>query len=171
MTRLVSFIWSTLGNCRVCIRKAWLAVVAALTISVVVFLAGWHEFLLPSVVMLLGLMVLWLAHLVAFASKVAVHSEQRATAVTGASPSHANAFSRRDVMPLFLRSLFLAGLASVTPRSALADSIQLQGCGTMGCNPCARSAFIDGQFRGCFGCHSCGNGCSDGAGSAFPNGC
>ncbi len=166
-----SFIWKRLGSCTACIRKAWLATAIALTFSVTFLLTGWHELLIPSVFLLLGLSVLWAAHLVAFASKVVVGTHQRSAGITDPSVFQADALSRRAALPLFLRTLFWGALISVAPRSALADQIVLQGCGTMGCNSCAKSAFISGQFRGCFGCHSCGNGCSDGAGSAFPNGC
>lgn len=170
MTRLASFIWSKLGNCRVCIRKAWLAVVIALTVSVVVFFASWHELLLPSVIMLLGSTALWLAHLVAFAGKLTGQAEDRA-ALAGPVPSLPGAVSRRQAIPFFMSTMFLGVVMSVAPRSALAQSIVLQGCGTNGCRPCLRSAYQNGQFLGCFGCHSCGNGCTDGAGTAFPNGC
>jgi len=54
----LNFVWSKLGNCRACIRKAWLATVIALTFSATLLLTGWHELLIPSAFLLLGLSAL-----------------------------------------------------------------------------------------------------------------
>ena len=59
-------------------------------------------------------------------------------ALAGSAHSMPGAMSRRDAIPFFLRTTLFGFVMSVAPRSALADQIVLQGCGTMGCSPCAR---------------------------------
>jgi hypothetical protein len=166
------FIWSRLGHCRACMRKAWLAAVIALIFAVIIFSIGWRELWLPSAFIVLGLTGLWVAHLVAFASKVAISSDKHSVALTGASVSNVDTISRRNLIPFFVRSLFLGVLISAAPRSAVAQSITLLGCGREPCtSDCTRPGYQGGQFIGCIGCHSCGNTCRDSLGTAFPNGC
>lgn len=171
-SRAQDFVWSRLGHCKACIRKAWLAVVIALIFAVIICSMGWPELLLPSAFVLLGQTGLWVAHLVFFASKLTMSSEERSAALTGASVANIDTISRRNVMPFFMRTLFLGVLISVAPRSSLAQSISLLGCGREPCaSSCTRPAYQGGQFLGCIGCHSCGNACRDSLGTAFPNGC
>ena len=165
-----SFIWSRLGSCITCIRKAWLAVIIATAVVGFVFLADIRELWLPSGCILLCFTALWVAHLIAFAKKL---SNSEADIQTTTAPiTSRDMVSRRNVMPLFMRTLFLAVLVSAAPRLAVAQSISLLGCGREPCtSSCTRPAYQGGQFLGCVGCHSCGNECSDSPGSAFPNGC
>jgi hypothetical protein len=166
LARVQAFVWSGLGNCTVCIRKAWLAAVIALTLAVIAFLLDWRQLALPSAFIALGLVGLWGAHLFAFASKLRIKPEKLA-----ASDRDTNTVSRRAVMPLLMRTLFLGVVISVMPRSALAQSIALGSCGRDCISACTRPMYQGGRFLGCFGCHSCGNDCRDGIGTAFPNGC
>lgn len=166
------FAWSRLGNCRACIRSAWLATLVAVGFGFVSLLMGWRELFLASSIIALGPAGLWIAHLFAFASKLTISSKQGPVPALGASASVVDTLSRRDVLPVFMRLLLLGALVSVAPRSALAQSIALLGCGREPCtSDCTRPAYQGGQFLGCIGCHSCGGSCTDSPGSAFPNGC
>jgi hypothetical protein len=133
--------WKKLGRCRVCLRKAWLATTVTCVAAAFVFFTDWRAALLPTLLLMLSFTLLWAAHLFAYVWKFSSSSRRRAIKL------------------------------ATSPRSAAAASVVLGACGREGCEECERPAWLDGDFLGCEGCHSCGNGCDDDLGTAFPNGC
>lgn len=151
-------LWTKLGSCPYCIRKAFQAAAGVWALALLFFALNWSSLLPMVAIIALGLTALWLAHLVTYACKIVVgrkHSE------TAADISNAQMItsSRRDLFPLFARALGAAVFTSAMTPSAFAAG--WGACGRAPCNNCARPYYDNsGGSPLCYACHSCAiNGC------------
>jgi hypothetical protein len=172
--RAAAFVWTNLGHCSRCTRKAFLAAASGWVAAAIVALwADWPQALAILEITSLGLTALWIAHLLAFAGKVSKAREGR-TELLG-DPS------RRAFFPMFTKTLVFATVASTVPRLAFstneldsgltrtgkatnASPIRTaQGCQPVsyGCNSCCNNG-ISGNY---FIRADCSTGCSMGCGS------
>jgi hypothetical protein len=104
--RRAAFLWRRkLGSCPHCIRKVFqLAVGTWVTLAVLVLVSGWSS-VLPAIAMIaLGLTALWIAHLVAHATRVTLAVKSRES-ITERGKAKAMISSRRELWPLFVRAL------------------------------------------------------------------
>jgi MFS superfamily sulfate permease-like transporter len=156
-----------LGTCSACIRKAWIAAVFGSAASIIVLMMHRYELLLPSVAVAVGLLLLWVAHLLAFAKRITQSAARFSPALY-----NPNSLSRRSAAKLFARTLAFGVFLSVMPRSATAQAIG--GCGHDVCDECSRPLYRNGEVFACEGCHSCTTSqytCDDDNSDGFPNGC
>ena len=132
---------SKMGRCRFCMRAAF---VSAVSTSILAFgiLAVW-----PGAVMGYGLagvaaalLVLWLAHITAYAARTARCKVKTVTVLDNSLATH----TRRDLLPLFAKAFAFMVLATALPalsRPAFADGCPAETpyeCGTNWC--CAAAA-------------------------------
>jgi hypothetical protein len=150
--RIVSMIYSELGDCMVCIRTAFQCAAFSWLIAALLLLFGWSTLSVLAAIAALGLTVLWAAHLLVHASKTAVEKNVSLEPKSG--------HSRRAVLPIFLRTLGAAAVLSANP--ALADVNCPHGtgaCGQDNCPDCYRACY--GGPSPCVRCRACGNNCGD----------
>jgi hypothetical protein len=166
--------WATIGHCSRCTRKAFLAAISSwATALVLAICTNWTYALILAVALSIGLTALWMAHLLAFASKF-THN------VSVLQPDLFNS-SRRAFFPIFAKTLAFATVASSVPRLALAIEappgwkpigaglnakpiIRVQGrCQpvTYGCNSCCNNNISGNLYVNA----DCSSGCSMGCGS------
>ena len=114
-----------LGRCSRCIRKSFIvafsAWVAWLLVSHLPGLRDIPNLLAFSTAAPAGLTVLWVAHLVASAKRSASRLEPNARS----TPAPGNQLSRRDVFPVFAKSLAAVAFWSAIPRVVSADPCSL----------------------------------------------
>jgi len=132
--RSVAFIWSNLGHCALCMRKAFIAGAVAWAATLLVAVTGKSSVLLTlTEIGAVGATLLWIAHMVAFAGKA---SNRRYKADPERST---RSLSRRALIPMFSNVLIFAAFLSVAPRGALAATIINCACTggktTSGCCP------------------------------------
>jgi len=144
---LAAFIWSNLGYCPNCMRKAFLTALIAWGMVVIIALLHWSVLVPVAIISAVGLTTLWVAHLVAFDGK--------ATVAVEISKSNTEYLSRRTLLPIFVRALAFAAFASSMSRSAFAES----PCGGWDNLPCGRCQRRNTVSSPCEYCHSCGSGC------------
>jgi hypothetical protein len=186
---LAAFSLNKLGRCRACIRKAFLAAMIGWILTCVTLVAPQSSMLsLPAEIGAGGLTLLWMAHLLVYASRFKPPQKASISPVRGFAPSVSEdqppftvavrrdvpLLSRRAVMPLFVRALLFGAMTSVIPSLARADG--LGPCGGDVCQACERPVWITGQEEplGCESCHSCTTAqytCEDDNSEGFPNGC
>lgn len=116
-----AFLWSKLGWCPVCMRKAFLAA-AALWATAFALLSYLQSSMVAGVATALAALatMLWVAHLLVYAAKT-VSNESVAAKFDS---------SRRQSFPRFFTIFVVAAAASAIPQLALAD----QCGGTSGCS-------------------------------------
>jgi hypothetical protein len=106
MSSAIRRLWSPFGNCSLCSRKAFLAAATAWCLVLVAFPFGQIQLTTIALVLAIGLSLLWLTHLSAFALR--------------ASRCNANVeapdLQRRAAFPAVARVAAFAALASVAPR-------------------------------------------------------
>jgi hypothetical protein len=156
--RVVAVILGNLGGCVVRIRKSFRVAVGAWGLALAVSISPLSSYLLPTAIVATAITLLWIAHLLAFASRARYPSAEKPTQrITEPSPASAQAIeSRRSVMPLFAKALIFGAFVSTAPRSAMAQA--MGGCGRDGCSNCARPFYergTPGRKAGCTICHSC----------------
>jgi hypothetical protein len=109
-------IWAVLGQCPICMRKAFLA--AVLTWCAVILFelafANNRGLLATGIIAAVSLTILWVGHLLAFAQKVT-------SAVAPGKTADTLAPSRRDMISIFARAFAAAAAVSAGPVSAIAQ--------------------------------------------------
>jgi hypothetical protein len=113
LRRISSYVWASLGHCSLCARKAFIAAASAwIMLLLVVVILGNSQLLVLSEIAAVGLSVLWLAHLIAFASKVSNRK----------SGDDVHNLGRRAAFPMFAQTLAFAAVVSAAPRLVQAAS-------------------------------------------------
>jgi hypothetical protein len=130
LNALAQFVWSKLGYCSRCTRKAFLASLTTwLIVAVISTVTQSQTLLLMSITGAILVTIIWLSHLYAFSIRIA-----RINNSTGEIDPE-----RRAVLPMLARTAILAGLASAAPSLSFAQ----EKCGLFNCLPgqmcCAKS--------------------------------
>ena len=142
-------LWNSLGSCPRCIRSAFRAAFIALVLmglgKVIPFLAPLQTL---SIIATFALTALWMGHLLAYALKVSIAPPPPQMTI------NQGAMSRRDMMPIFVRALATAAIATSLPTLALAqcDQAAATRCQAAASNcraNCARSFHREEAIRAC----------------------
>ena len=106
--------WAHLGHCSYCIRKAFQAAIAAWIAAgtLALFIPSVRLFSFIGIIAAVGASGVWLAHLIAVATKTSV----RRSLKIRTQDRLAKTFSRRSAIPLFARTLILVAVGSAIPR-------------------------------------------------------
>jgi hypothetical protein len=160
---LMSFLWDKLGNCSICIRKAFQAAAAGWSLTLVFALLGWSQLVVLTTLGAITLTTLWLAHLLVHARKVIIVAESpdiiRSVLPVPGGQS-VETVSRRAMLPLFVRALCAAAVMSATPAFAQQCTAGTGSCEQDGCPRCSRPCYVRGNtLSGCIRCRSCGSDC------------
>ena len=121
--RVAAFVWANLGHCPRCIGSAFRFAAAAWLAAFVTLTVLEQPIVANLLLIVAGLITtLWVAHLVAYATKVTVgvprSTREAARAVAGRSENR----SRRELFPAFARTLAFVALATSIPMFAKAQS-------------------------------------------------
>lgn len=128
-----------LGRCAVCMRQCFVAAVSAWAVSLALWLViAIHLIADVALVAATCLTVLWIAHLVAYASRMAAASEGHVTS--------AHKISRREAIPTFARAFGAIALSTALPVCAAAA----QSC--CDCSKCNSNQVCCNTANGCCGC-------------------
>lgn len=143
-------LWSALGRCPKCMRKAFLATFAAWAIAIItVAVSGSPWAVASTTIAALGLTALWLAHIWAFALRTTKAPQHAASdlSVSGPPQTVPAPFSRRQFTAKFAR---MATFAVVT--SALSMSVgKAFATGTCDCSKCTSYCCPTANgYCGCF---------------------
>jgi len=144
---LTDLLLANLGHCTKCMRTSFVTAVAAWTLFVVVFVAAPSEIATVAELAAISLSALWLAHIIAFAVKTTLSATASARYTKRAS--RLPLMSRREIVPIFLRTLAFAAVITASPGAITSAFGQNQGP----CDNCSR-------FKGtqtCWTCCSCQN--------------
>jgi|GEM_PF-2902188 len=142
-----NFLNSNLGHCTKCMRTAFMATLAAWTLFIVAYVAAPPAIATLVELAAISLSALWLAHIIAFAIKTTLSAT--ASAGDNEPASRLPLTSRREIVPIFLRTLAFAAAITALPGVITSAYGQDQGP----CDNCSR-------FRGtqtCWTCCSCQN--------------
>ena len=137
------------GRCPYCMRKAFLAMAAAWGLSAFTMnFADSPSLSVAAELIAATLTLLWAAHILAFASRSAFASRISAQLEVGDAQG---LVSRRSVLPMFVKVLAVATVASALPRLALAG-----GCSASCPNGSSSKGCPEGQSCSCY-CNGYGN--------------
>jgi hypothetical protein len=104
-------IWSNFGNCPFCMRRAFQAALAAWGVAAIIAVFTDVPLLLTTIAVgAIGLSLLWLTHILAFARKISFAFKR---------PAH----SQYEAMSAFARALGVAATLSTVPRLSSANKI------------------------------------------------
>jgi hypothetical protein len=141
-----SLLWKSMGHCKTCTSKSFIASAATWFLSLFATGAAWPL----TVALATALTVLWVTHLVIYAIK--------ASAVVPKKGDAEILLGRRKIL-LFARALILAAAASAVPGNAFAMG-SCGSCGSVVSPPHCWRANYDGTNR-CSKCRSCGADCGN----------
>ena len=142
-------LWNSLGSCPRCIRSAFRAAFIAWVLmglgQVIPFLAPLQTL---SIIATFALTALWMGHLLAYALKVSIAPPRPQMTIDQ------GAMSRRDMMPIFVRALATAAIATSLPTLAFAqcDQAAATRCQAAASNcraNCARSFHREEAIHAC----------------------
>ncbi len=141
----------SLGYCQRCVRKAFLASAGMWALALASAASPWSQIWIVPVLAAVGLTILWVAHLVAYAGKVAA---------TDSAKQDDDLLSRRSLLPIFLRALASAALVTSFSHPAFADS----PCGGwpdqgLPCGPCERRNTVSSPCLTCASCTTANRDC------------
>ena len=110
---------SKLGRCALCMRAAFLSAVAGIAAAIAASLLLPSSLALLSMALAIGFVVLWLAHLAAYATRATRHSPP-----SEAAPQH----SRRQALAVFARAFMFVAVASAAPLLLRGAALAQSGC-------------------------------------------
>jgi hypothetical protein len=141
----MNVLFSYLGHCQSCIRKAFVSAAVAWTAAIIAYASGYSDatFLLSALA--IPLTILWFGHMVGFLLRIRLAQEERVD------------LGRRSGFVLLGRGLAAVTMISFLPSKAPAQGYG--GCGRDGCGDCFRPFWTREGSRVCWRCHSCGNDC------------
>lgn len=149
--RMGMFVWARLGNCPLCINRAFQATFVSWCLTA--FLQ-WFPISGPLLTLSKGtgyaLTALWLSHLLAFAFKASASVREGSS---GAGERQST--SRRNVFPIFGRAFVTAAVAASVPRFAFAQCNEATRARceaiTSNCHAnCNRSAHREEAVHACY---------------------
>ena len=118
-TRARRLVDANLGRCPKCMRISFLASLAAWALLVAVNLIDDQSaFTAVATISALAFTVLWIAHLVAYATRAAMGSDKP----NDRSVEPTAVLSRRQIIPIFARALGAVALSTALPATAFAQS-------------------------------------------------
>jgi hypothetical protein len=133
MKALISALDHAFGRCPRCIRKAFLSALAAWLVTLLAIALGASPLATALFsIAALGFSTLWLAHLIAFASRTSIAATRNATN----DDYRLLSWSRREAIPRFARALAFAAVST-------------------GALPFIKPAFADSPCQNCQGCWNC----------------
>jgi hypothetical protein len=144
---LKDILLANLGHCTECMRTSFVAAVAAWTLFIAAYATAPSAVATLAELAAISLSALWLAHIIAFAGKATI--SKAASAGDDERASRMPALSRRELVPIFLRTLAFAAVITASPSSIPSAFGQVQG-------PCDRCSRYKGSTT-CWTCCSCQN--------------
>jgi hypothetical protein len=122
MTSIVASFTTSLGHCMICMRTAFIAAAITTCAAGVIYIAfGASPFTAPIFVASVGLIALWMAHILVFSKKTSQkHYLEKNTDVA--------TVSRRNYVALFAKTAAFAALATAVPTIASACGGQYSAC-------------------------------------------
>jgi hypothetical protein len=140
IAKLASQLDAKLGRCPRCMRQSFLAALAAWAVAGIAWaIFGSNIVAAAAIIVALGLNALWIAHLIAHAT--------RSVAASGAQRSErAAAMSRREIIPAFARALGAMALVTAWPAGA---AFAANCCD---CSQCRSDQVCCNTANGCCGC-------------------
>ena len=149
-----------LGHCPKCMRTSFLAAALATAVG---FLSWTLEFPPPIDTVILavaaGLVSLWFSHLLAFAGRAVRGALAKAVLPPTAPADHMRRWPRRRFLLLFVKAFAFAGIASMLPRGAAAQTCSCDQPDCT-CPSNAPNCFINPARQESFCCAYGDTGCS-----------
>jgi hypothetical protein len=149
-----------LGHCPKCMRTSFLAAAAAVTACCMNrALELPPPLVMAGTAIAAGLVSLWLAHLLAFAGRAAQGAVARAVLPPATPGMEVQSWPRRRLLFLFAKAFVFAGIASMLPRSAAAQTCSCDQADCT-CPAEAPNCFINPSRGESFCCAYGDTGCS-----------
>lgn len=150
--RVVALAWANLGHCSRCMGTAFRFAAAAWLVAFVILTFLQQPVAANLLMIVAGLMtMLWVGHLLAYATKVTISTARASREGTGAGTGQQpSTRSRRELFPVFARTLGFATLVTSLP--TLANAQTQTPCGPFTCTQ-------GGPFNQCCCCSPAG-GCN-----------
>jgi hypothetical protein len=139
---LKDILLSNLGHCTKCMRTSFVAAVAAWTLFIAAYATAPSAIATLADLAAISLSALWLAHIIVFAGKATISTA--ASARDDKRASRIPTLSRRELVPIFLRTLAFGAVITTAPRAITSAFGQAQGP----CDGCSR-------YKGSTTCWTC----------------
>src|ERR1700687_3904635 len=143
LTKVRAALDASFGRCPKCMRQSFLAALCAWTSVVALQLfVGESTLTATAIVVALGLAALWVAHLVAYATRAVATPKVRRdrTAI------QASLMSRRETIPAFARALGAIALATALPATTVFADAKCD------CSRCSSDQYCCPTANGYCGC-------------------